>query len=491
MRLVLYREWRPQTFSKVVAQKATVKSLRQAVERGRVGHAYLFAGPRGTGKTSVAKILAKAVNCADGVGGEPCNVCGSCQAVNGGTSLDVVEVDAASNRGIDEIRSLKEKIQYPPGSGQKRVYIIDEVHMLTQEAANALLKTLEEPPAYLLFILATTDPDKLPATVHSRCQRFDFHRLGVEDIRARLEEVAKAEGVEAEEAALTYIARRADGGLRDALSLLDQALLYETGKLSLEGVLELLGAIPVDRLRAFSDTLVAGDLRGAAVWVQGVLAAGGDPVMVMRELAYHYRDLLLAQVSPDLLDPPAESSLLLEAGKFSQSRLLQIVDSLLKAQGELKWSPSPALALEVALLGLLDLGVASLVPVDVERAVSLPTIGNFLEEIRRVWPKVLEAVKRDGRATHAILSEGEPVEAGGDQVVVSFPYPFHRDKMAEEGHRRIVRAALARVLGREVQLEVVLGEEEHRLVQRARDIFGADKVRVGRNAGGEEGKNER
>ena len=222
--VALYRKWRPKGFSELVGQEHVSRTLAQAVVGGRVGHAYLFSGPRGTGKTSTAKILAKALNCEKGPTAEPCNACESCRRISDGTSMDVMEIDAASNRGIDEIRELRETVKFAPTTGRYRVYIIDEVHMLTSEAFNALLKTLEEPPPQVVFILATTELQKVPATIQSRCQRYDFKRIAAKDIEARLQEVTEASGVAADGAALALVAREADGGLRDALSTLDQCI---------------------------------------------------------------------------------------------------------------------------------------------------------------------------------------------------------------------------------------------------------------------------
>ena len=220
--VALYRKWRPKTFSDLVGQEHVSRTLSQAIETGRVGHAYLFSGPRGTGKTSTAKILAKALNCEQGPTTEPCNECESCRRVNDGTSMDVFEIDAASNRGIDEIRDLRETVKFAPANGKYKVYIIDEVHMLTSEAFNALLKTLEEPPERVVFILATTEVHKVPATIQSRCQRYDFKRIAVREIAERLRYVAENSEIKAEDAALALIARESAGGMRDALSTLDQ-----------------------------------------------------------------------------------------------------------------------------------------------------------------------------------------------------------------------------------------------------------------------------
>ena len=250
----LYRKFRPGEFGEVKGQEHIVTTLKNQIKADRIGHAYLFCGTRGTGKTTIAKILAKAVNCENPVDGGPCNECATCKSIANGTSMNVVEIDAASNNGVDNIREIRDEVQYSPTEGKYRVYIIDEVHMLSIGAFNALLKTLEEPPSYVIFILATTEAHKIPVTILSRCQRYDFKRITVSTITDRLRELADREGVDAEDKALTYIAKVADGGMRDALSLLDQCISFYMGqKLTYDNVLEVLGAVDTE---IFSQVLI-------------------------------------------------------------------------------------------------------------------------------------------------------------------------------------------------------------------------------------------
>jgi len=351
--LALYREWRPQTFGAVVGQEHVTRTLQNAVQAGRTGHAYLFCGSRGTGKTTTAKVLAKALNCLDRNGPEPCNRCANCQAVTEGFSVDVIEVDAASNRGIDEIRDLREKVKFAPATGQFRVYIIDEVHMLTNEAFNALLKTLEEPPRHVVFILATTEPHKVPLTILSRCQRFDFRRITPDEIAGRLREVAAGTGIEVEEEALRLIARAAEGGLRDALSILDQGAALGEMKVTAEDIHNILGTVRVDFLSRMAGHLAAGEAGQALRLIGELTGMGKDLRLFAREMAAYLRALVLEKVSPGAAaDEAWGDALKIMPGvaEFSEERLLRAIDILIKAEQEMKWSSLPGVILELALV---------------------------------------------------------------------------------------------------------------------------------------------
>lgn len=350
--LALYREWRPQTFEKITGQDHVTRTLRNAVESGRIGHAYLFCGTRGTGKTTTAKVLAKAVNCTDRQGADPCNRCANCVSINDGTSVDVVEVDAASNRGIDEVRELREKLRYAPATGRYRVYIVDEVHMLTNEAFNALLKTLEEPPRHVIFILATTEPHKVPVTILSRCQRFDFRRISPSDIVERLEEVVAVTDVTVGEDALRIIARAADGSLRDALSILDKVIAYGGG-VAAGDIHRVLGTANADLLGRMAEHVAAGDA-GAALLLLGEQAEEGkDLRLIARDLAAFLRALLLEKVSPgaaggEMWDAPERMAAL--AGAFVTDHLSWTIEALAGVEQAMKWSALPGVLLELALV---------------------------------------------------------------------------------------------------------------------------------------------
>ncbi len=350
----LYRQWRPTRFADFVGQEAVITTLRNQVSSGRVAHAYLFCGSRGTGKTSAAKVMARAINCLTPDQGEPCGVCEVCLRLAEENNLDVVEIDAASNNGVDEIRDLRDKVKYPPQYGQYRVYIIDEVHMLSSGAFNALLKTLEEPPPHAVFILATTEPQKLPATILSRCQRYDFHRIPAIQMVPRLREAAEKAGAQTEPAALDRIARAAEGGMRDALSILDMCLSYSDGKLDEALVLQVLGASDRDFLFRFSRALLAGDSADALSLIDQLMRGGREAQVFARDITQHLRALMLAQhcgdALSDVLEITAEDARRYaeQAATVSGARLLTMLDLFIAAEADMKWANQPRVALEMA-----------------------------------------------------------------------------------------------------------------------------------------------
>lgn len=352
--VALYRKWRPQGFDSLVGQEAVRTALTNALETGRIAHAYLFAGPRGTGKTSTAKILAKAVNCEHGPTPNPCNKCQNCVRINDGTSMDVFEIDAASNRGIDEIRDLREKVAFAPVNGRYKVYIIDEVHMLTTEAFNALLKTLEEPPPHVIFILATTEPHKIPATIHSRCQRFDFKRVTDSDIVKRLREVADGSGIAADDDALQLIAVQADGGMRDALSLLDQCGVMAE-RVSAETVRSVLGIVGREALRELVKTVGEGNVPEALELLEALLAGGKDVKQIITELAEYLRAVLLYKASPEYREiylTDTKEAIAAMEGLFSTDRMMAAQERLHQCMLELRQSVRGRIAAEMCLFDL-------------------------------------------------------------------------------------------------------------------------------------------
>ena len=364
----LYRKHRPQTFGELVGQEAVSTALRNAVREGRVGHAYLFSGPRGTGKTTTARLLAKALNCTgDRSGiepGEPCNTCPSCLEITAGTSMDVVELDAASNRGVGEMRALLERVAYRSAGGARKIYIVDEVHMLTKEASTALLKTLEEPPDHVIFVLATTDPQMVLATIRSRTQHFEFSLLPADRLAAHLAEIADREGVEADPDTLATIARRAGGSARDALSLLDQALAYGDGQLRPEQIAALFGGTATSARAAIVDALASGDVPGLLERLDALLGAGVDARTLADDLLRHLREVFLVLSSPGRvrLETPEEerAGLAAQGEALGPAAIVRALETLGEAAIEIRRAPDPRLVLEVTLVRLARRDVSTL-----------------------------------------------------------------------------------------------------------------------------------
>lgn len=387
--MALYRKWRPQDFSDLIGQEHISETLSNAITTGKVAHAYLFSGPRGTGKTSTAKILAKALNCEHGPTPSPCNNCVCCQKINDGSFMDVFEIDAASNRGIDEIRDLRETVKFAPVDGRYKVYIIDEVHMLTTEAFNALLKTLEEPPAHVVFILATTEVHKVPVTIQSRCQRYDFKRITQKDILQRLISIAEQMNINVDKEALSIIAIQADGGMRDALSLLDQCLAFTKDKLTVDEVRKVLGLVGHDWIWQITDALANKDAQTILTILDNVIAQGKEIKQLLNELILHFRSIMLYKASNKLLNLNMyfedEAVLKNQAGKFSHEEVVQIIQKIHEAINEIKWSYQPRLTAEMLFLKLcwqvdtvqnLDLNNV------VEKSATMPMTNNTNSEAK-------------------------------------------------------------------------------------------------------------
>lgn len=399
----LYRKWRPATFDEVKGQDHIVTTLKNQIKNDRIGHAYLFCGTRGTGKTSVAKIFAKAVNCANPVDGNPCGECEVCRAVAAGASMNVIEIDAASNNGVDNIREIKEEVAYPPTQGRFKVYIIDEVHMLSIGAFNALLKTLEEPPAYVIFILATTEAHKIPITILSRCQRYDFKRISIDTISSRLSELMKAEGITADERALRYVAKAADGSMRDALSLLDQCLAFYMGQeLKYENVLDVLGAVDTEVFSDFFRGVIEGDAIGLIHKLEQIIIDGRDLSQFVNDFTWYLRNLMLLQSAADasdVLEMSEENVKILkeDAALTDLNGIMRYIRVFSELSGQLKNSSQKRVMVEVALIKLtrpaMDKGLDSVL--------------DRIKVLERQMETGLEAAAR------AVAAGGNMASAGG------------------------------------------------------------------------------
>jgi DNA polymerase-3 subunit gamma/tau len=522
----LYRAFRPQTFSQVVGQDHISKTLKNAILQNRVAHAYLFCGPRGTGKTSSAKILAKAVNCLDLKDGEPCNECTNCQAINSGNFLDVLEIDAASNRGIDEIRDIRDKVKFAPSQGKVKVYIIDEVHMLTSEAFNALLKTLEEPPGHVLFVLATTEVQKIPLTILSRCQRFDFRKISTGEIKEHLLDIVRQEGINIDDRALNTIARKAAGGMRDAISVLDQCIAFAGNNIMSEHVEKVLGTLGEEQILKISEAIIQGDAGRVISLLNEYLQSGKDVKQITRDLVEFFRQVMLLKLVPDgsmiTLSQEALPLVKEQAQNLSTSFLGQLVLKLNQIEREMRWTGQPQVLLEAGLVEVIFQDTSSEVErtpkvmgakpagktkiVTGERDKKPPVKKTIQEEpvnqtkvkentpvdfseIKRRWGDILERVKQNRITTHAFLIAGEPktIDEQGS-LLISFDglHKFHFEQISKPENIVLVEKALNEVLGKKINVTCTLeGQntedsitQESSALNKALEFFGGKIVEV-------------
>ena len=491
----LYRKWRPDRFEDVKGQDAIVTTLRNQIRSDRIGHAYLFCGTRGTGKTTVAKIFAKAVNCENPSDGSPCGTCKSCRAIAAGSSMNVIEIDAASNNGVDNIREIREEVAYSPADGKYKVYIIDEAHMLSPGAFNALLKTLEEPPSYVIFILATTEVHRIPVTILSRCQRYDFKRISVEMIMERLNELMVAEGISAEEKAVRYIAKTADGAMRDALSLLDQcAAFYFEQKLTYEQVLEVLGAVDTTVFSDLLRYLITRNVPDSIKLVEESVIQGRDINQFVTDFTWYLRNLLLVKSTEDvedLLDISAENQLRLkeEAQVIEQDILMRYIRIFSELSDQMRYAVQKRVLLEMAIIRIcrpsMETDPASLLdriravedklesgdfiassapaaqdPSQEAAAQEKPQCPKALtEDIKKIvsnWPAILS---RMPGGTRAFLKNAKLTAKEDDRLLVAVGEQTLATYLNQEMQTSQISKTFRSVLDKEVNFEVIAVEE--------------------------------
>jgi DNA polymerase-3 subunit gamma/tau len=470
MSQALYRKYRPKTFAEIIGQDVIKTIIQNAVASDQVSHAYLFTGPRGVGKTTVARLLAKAVNCLSPKNGEPDATCENCLAVQQGRFLDLLEIDAASYTGVDNIREIIDHVKFTPSKGQYKVFIIDEVHMLSKAAFNALLKTLEEPPLHAIFILATTEVHKVPATIISRSQRFDFKRVSQAEILKLLERVLPDLDLKISPEAQKLLAAAADGSFRDGLSLLDQLSSFGSKKITLEEVEEILGITRIEANQKFLDFLIENQTDKAINFVKTLALEGKDLVQFTRNFLEYLRMALYVKMAIEKIEDlglaaEEEKKLLSHSQALSGARLLQIIKILLEAHREIKTSPVPELPLLAAVLTLAEslAGATS----DPKPPASELNLGKVIDQ----WAEVLSRVKEYNHSLLSSLRLARVAEFSGSDLTLVFPYNFHKETIAARKNRLVVEQVLEEVFGRKIKIKVEL-EEGQDLMGEALRVLG-------------------
>ncbi len=511
--MALYRKFRPDTFEDVKGQEAIVTTLKNQIKSGRIGHAYLFCGTRGTGKTTIAKIMAKAVNCENPVDGSPCGECSMCQRISAANSMNVIEIDAASNNGVDNIREIVEEVSYSPTEGKYKVYIIDEVHMLSTGAFNALLKTLEEPPSYVIFILATTESHKIPITILSRCQRYDFKRISIDTIAGRIKELTDKEQVDIEDAAIRYIAKAADGSMRDALSLLDQCIAFHYGEtLTYDKALNVLGAVDNSVFATLLDCIIDKDIIGAVKLLEDIVIQGRELGQFVNDFTLYLRNLMLvktADVQADALEISNEALEVLkeEASKLELTTILRYIRVFSELSGQIKYASQKRILIEVAIIklckpqmeakndALLDRIRALEEQMERGVVVSQATVGGAVtqpvvqaprptmpkavpEEIKKIvanWPSLMDAMGQPLKsALNSVrLSLGE----GNTLLVVAEDFIAH-ETLKRETNMTALKNELEDFIQKEIRIELRQLSEGQYFEDSYVDLFKAFKMPV-------------
>lgn len=506
----LYREWRPQNFNDVVSQKHITSTLKNEIKGNKIAHAYLFCGTRGTGKTSTAKIFSKAVNCLNPIDGEPCNKCENCIKINQGTFLDVTELDAASNNGVDKIRDIIDDVIYPPREGKYKVYIMDEVHMLSTGAVNAFLKTLEEPPSYVIFILATTDPQKLPVTILSRCQRFDFKRIKSSEIEGRLRRIVDEKGVEADDRSLMLISRMADGAMRDALSILDQAISMGNSKINYNDLLQILGLVTNENINNLMDFLIARDMEGALKEVDNIVFSGKDINVAIKDLITQFRNLLMTKITPkpeQVIDASLEdiAEMKKRGEKIRVEEIMRDIRILEDSLNQAKWSTQSRIYLELSIMKLCRIeydtsketilkrlnqlqemiksGAVKAAPAKIEEPVKekrepvkilkkkeepeIKAPENHdskvtFQQAESSFPDILETIKnRKLMVIYASLVTGEVSGCKNGEITIKYPkeYSFNKERLEKEEYRTKIEEIFSEALKEKVRIKYTVEEE--------------------------------
>lgn len=523
----LYRKWRPKTFDDIIGQEHVTTTLKNQIANDRIAHAYLLCGTRGTGKTSTAKVMAKALNCLNPKDGNPCNECEMCKKISQGLAIDVTELDAASNNGIDKIRDIIDDTKYPPQEGKYKIYIMDEVHMLSMVAVNAFLKTLEEPPQNVIFILATTDPQRLPITILSRCQRFDFKRISIKDLTERLRTIVTAQGVLADDKSLDLIARVSDGAARDALSILDQAISMGDGSVNYDNLVEMLGLVTNEYLFDITSAIIEKNVEKAMVVIEKVVFAGKDMYLFIKDLIEHYRNLLMLKVTSnpeEVLDMSLENIKLLDeqSKRIRVEEIMRDIRILQEAEGNAKLSKQARLYLELAAIKMCkieydtssevmltrlnkleeslrngSIKVSTVVPQEnnskdvkkkdiviskqesnINQNEDSYITGNSdskitINDVQKAWRDILEGFKaRRAMVIGSLLQTGRPVSCSNGIVTVEFEqqYKFGRDRLSESKNTPIINEVFSEILKENIKVNFVV-EEGNKIGKSTEDIL--------------------